>query len=103
MNQELQKLIEQKKEIELKIKELTNNITKSGRMLIGVEHYPTDKPDRWYLAVQCKTTVRKTHSLAMESKSVSRTIFNADTKEEVVKEIPAIIKELQELYEKAIS
>lgn len=102
MNQELQNLIEQKKEIEQKIKELKNDITKSGRTIIGVEHYPTNKPDRWYLAVQCKTTVR-TPAMTFVSKTISRTIFNADTKEEVVKEIPAIIEELQDLYQKAIT
>ncbi len=87
---ELEKLISQKKEIELKIKLLKNQAAIHGFAKIDVEHYPTQKPDRHYLAVYYKPLG--------DGRAKWQTIFSANGRQEVIDAIPGIASNLQELY-----
>lgn len=86
---ELERLKEEKKRIELKIKELSG-IPTYKRCKIDFEEYPTGKPTRHYVAI-------KYYPLGGRPKY--QTIYSATDKEKVVEQIPVIIKELQGLYD----
>ena len=90
MKNELDDLIQQKREIERKIKELRNCASIVGQAKIDVEHYPTTKPDRHFLAVYYKPLDSE--------RSKWQTIFSANDRESVINKIPEIIENLQELY-----
>ena len=87
---ELEELIRQKKELEKRIKELKNQACIVGRVKIDVEHYPTRKPDRHYLAVFYRPLDN--------GREKWQTIFSANNKQSVVDAIPSIVNDLQELY-----
>ena len=87
---ELEKLIEQKKEIERKIKALKNQSIECGFVKIDVEHYPTAKPDRHYLAIK--------YQPIDGGRAKFQTLFSAFDKQSVIDEIPKIIGNLQILY-----
>lgn len=95
---ELERLMEERKAIDQKIKELRDEGGTFGLASVGRVTYPTSKPDRWFVAVDVKTvdytpygyrpaTVRK------------RAIINGLTKEEVIGRVPEIIRDLQGLYD----
>ena len=90
---ELEKLIEQKKEIERKIKALKNQSIECGFVKIDVEHYPTAKPDRHYLAIK--------YQPIDGGRAKFQTLFSAFDKQSVIDEIPKIIENLQKLYSAA--
>ncbi len=92
MNQELEELRRQKKEIERRIAEIKNAQYISGKAKIGVEHYSTGKEDRWYVAVQ---RVSDTFTPTLRYGA----IINGKSMQEVRDCIPAIVKDLQNLYE----
>ena len=87
---ELEKLIKQKKEIEEKIRILKNQSTICGMAKVDVEHYPTLKPDRHFLAVHYKPLD--------DGRAKWQTIFSANSRQEVIDAIPGIISNLQSLY-----
>ena len=88
---ELAELIQQKKEIEQKIRELKNGTSVVGQVKIDVQHYPTNKPSRYFLAVYYKP-------LDSEN-SKWQTIYSSNDRMDVIKVIPRVINNLQELYE----
>lgn len=88
---ELDLLIQQKKDIEKRIKELRNSASVIGSAKIDVEHYATGKPDRHYLAIFYKPLG--------DGRPKWQTIFSSNDRKEVVDEIPNIVKCLQGLYE----
>lgn len=89
---ELEELLKQKKEIEEKIKALKNQGCINGVAKIDIEHYPTEKPDRHFLAIRYKT---------YSGNESWRSIYSACDRESVIKAIPGIIYDLHGLYEKA--
>ena len=93
MNKELEELKRQKRLIEEKIKQIEKQAYVCGRAKIGIEHYPTQKPDRHYLAINTKNYDERYVNWKYKS------ILNAYSFEDIVKEMPEIIKDLQGLYE----
>lgn len=93
---ELDILIQQKKELEWKIKALRNQSDVVGQVKIDVQHYPTDKPDRFFLAVFYKPIPFRGY----EGRSKWQTIFSANDRQSVIDAIPAIVENLQELYDR---
>lgn len=89
---ELDDLIRQKKELEQRIKELKNNASVCGQVKIDMEHYPTAKPDRYYLAVYYKPLG--------DGRPKWQTVFSANDRQKVVEVIPSIIANLQDLYDR---
>ena len=89
---ELMELIEQKKEIERRIKELKDNAQIVGQAKIDVQHYPTGKPDRHFLAVYYKPLD--------SGRQKWQTIYSANDRKAVINVIPQIIGNLQELYDR---
>ena len=87
---ELEKLRQQKKELEARIKELSSRETVCGRAKYGVEHYPTTLPDRHYIAVN---TIHN-----RKQRWVS--VISTDDMHDAVERIPEIIDSLQTLYDK---
>lgn len=94
---ELEKLIAQKREIEQKIREARNRETVVGRVKVGVEHYPTNKPDRHYVAIE--TGYKDGNQTDCMGRRAWRSIINGTSRKEVVAGIPEIIDDLQRMYE----
>jgi hypothetical protein len=89
-------LLEQKKAIEARIRELRDCGLTVGKCRIGREHYTTGKPDRWYLGIEVQTINRE------DRQSVSfRSIVNGLNRDDIVDAIPGIIRDLGELYKRA--
>lgn len=91
---ELESLIEARKKINERIKELKNPRLYYGDAKIDLEHYTTSKPDRWYLAY--KRNIYDAESARWNS------IVSATSKEEIINEIPVIIDTLSGLLDKAM-
>lgn len=91
------KLIAQKKELEQKIREIKNQNITVGRVMVGKETYPTDLPDRWYVAVTA--TYRNGTPKDALGRTMKRAIINGTSKTEVIDQIPDIIRDLQRLYD----
>lgn len=87
---ELEELIQQKKEIESRIKELKNKHLQYGRVKISAEIVSMDS---YYLAIKCATS--------NGVKSSYHKMFCAYGKKNVVDEIPKIINDLENLYKLA--
>lgn len=87
---ELELLIQQKRELEAKIKALKNQSQQYGAAKVDVEHYPTSKPDRHFLAIYYKPLD--------DGRAKWQTIFSANSRQGVVDAIPSIISNLQSLY-----
>lgn len=87
---ELELLIQQKRELEAKIKALKNQSQQYGMAKVDVEHYPTLKPDRHFLAIH--------YQPLGDGRAKWQTIFSANSRQEVVDAIPGIISNLQSLY-----
>lgn len=93
----LQQLMTRKRELEREIRELQCGTTTFGKATCGRETYPTDLPDRWYVAVEA--TYRNGSSKDSIGRSVKRAIINGTSKKEVIDQIPDIIRDLQGLYD----
>lgn len=91
---ELDELIKQKKEIEKKIKDLKSQASAYGAASCAFERYPTDLPDRWYVALDIAYV-----GTGYKRKSSRRSIINGASKQEVIAKIPDVIRDLQGLYE----
>ena len=89
---ELDRLIKQRKEIDKKIKELKNNSVLCGRAKLDVEHYPTQLPDRHYVAIMTD------ESYLGGNRNRWRTVANGKTRDDAINQIPTIINDLQSLY-----
>lgn len=94
---ELEKLIKQKREIEQKIREARHREVIVGRAKVGIEHYPTDKPDRYYVAIE--TGYRSGNRYDAIGRSAWRSIISGESREAVIAGIPEIISDLQKLYD----
>ena len=92
MRTELEELLEQRRLINARIRQIqAENIT-VGRAKIGVERYPTNKPDRWYVAI-------KIQQQYPDKKESWRSIISGDTRADVASKIPDVIRDLQRLYD----
>ena len=100
MSDELEMLINQRREIDEKIKMLKTRSISEGACRIGVEHYATEKPDRWYLGMNTRY-INYDHGFRQQNRF--RCVINAGTKDDVVNAIPDLIRDLRTLYEKAVS
>lgn len=87
----LESLMKQKREIEEKIRMLKNQSSVVGIAKIDVEHYPTLKPDRHFLAVY--------YEPLGDGRKKWQTIFSANDRQSVIEAIPTIANNLQRLYE----
>ena len=86
---ELERLKAERKALDERIKALSG-VPIYKRCKIDVEHYPTEKPSRYFLAVKY---------FPIEGRAKYQTIFSAKDRESVVRAIPEIIEELQGLYD----
>ena len=91
---EIQKLIEERKRIDAKIRELKKRSTQTDNAKLYFEHYPTIRQDEWCVSVK----VHKLDGADASTKDTWRSIIRGHDKESVVNEIIPIITELTELY-----
>ena len=91
MKSEIETLVMQKREIEARIRMLRNQTTIVENMKVDVEHYPTSKPDRHFLAIYYRPLG--------DGRPKWQTVFSANSRGEVIEAIPNIIENLQHLYE----
>jgi len=97
---ELQQLMQQRKELDQKIRQLRKNYPViCGKAKLDKESYPTDKPDRWMIAINCKPKDPPAKGSPWAKESIWRTIINGDNRQECAEAIPGIIKDLQTLYD----
>lgn len=94
---ELEKLIKQKREIEQKIREAKHREVIIGKAKVGIEHYPTDKPDRYYVAIEAG--YRSGNRFDAMGRTAWRSIISGESRETVIAGIPEIISDLQKLYD----
>lgn len=92
---ELDLLMQQKKEIEQRIRELKNKAAQYGKAVCDVERYPTDLPDRWYIALE----VDYCNNWGTRRSPRKRSIINGLSRQEVINQIPDVIRDLQGLYD----
>ena len=92
MNSELENLKNQKRELERRIKELENNTVIYGCAKLDMEHYPTQLPDRHYIAIMVD------ESYLGGNRNRWRTVANGKTRDDAINQIPTIINDLQSLY-----
>lgn len=88
---ELDQLKAQKREIEAKIRALQNQSVQFGLAKVDVEHYPTMRPDRHFLAVHYKPLG--------DGRQKWQTIYSATDRQSVIDAIPTIANNLLRLYE----
>ncbi len=93
MTDELSKLLAQRRALDKKIRELKSISVTFNRAKYDVEHYPTDLPDRHYIAVEY---------MPVRGRTKWTSIISGESKEEVIREIPAIVESLQGLYGKLV-
>lgn len=90
---ELYELLQQRKEIDEQIRQLKSQAVVCGYAKADVEQYPTDKPDRHYIAIKSCFNYHGREDARW------KTIINGASRSDLVEKIPPIIKSLQELYE----
>lgn len=88
---ELQRLMKQKREIEERIRMLKNSMTVYGCVKLDIDHYPTTRPDEYYIAV-------KVPGVMPDDQTRYRSIIRGHSKEECIEKLPQVIKDLQGLY-----
>ena len=90
---ELQELMKQKREIEERIMQIKHPNVIYGCAKIDIDHYPTLRPDEWYVSV-------KVPGVMPEDQTRYRSIIRGHSKEECIEKSPQIINDLQGLYDK---
>lgn len=99
MTDEMRDLLDQKAEIERRIRILRAGFpVMCGKAMLSKEQYPTDKPDRWFVAVEVSYPENRVNPYT-KKKSIWRTVANGEDAN-VVDAIPEIVKDLTALYEK---
>ena len=100
---ELEKLMAEREEIERRKREIAQKIREAkhqetvvGKVKIGIERYPTDLPDRYYVAIAAGYRHGERDSMG---RSAWRAVLNGASKEEVLKGIPGLVRDLQQLYD----
>ena len=99
MQHELGDLMRQKEELERRIKELQGTCygaVTAGKTYLDREHFPTSRPDEWYVAYE--STIMQYRE--KPERHIWRRLYTGRTRESAIKQIPMIIKDFQELYNK---
>lgn len=95
MNKELERLIKQKKEIEQRIRELKNDDVVCGCVKLSKEHYPTPKPDEWFIAV------KRRYAFEVGDRQVRYdSIIRTHEKQHLIPLMVEVINDLTELKER---
>lgn len=94
---EIEKLIAEKKEIEKKIKELKDGRIKKGGAIFVRESFPTDRPDDYKIMVEVIYDRAKEWEFVNKRRNTA--VIVANTREDAIKHIPKIIKDLEGLKE----
>ena len=89
---ELEKLLQQKKEINERIRQLKAQAIICGTAKYDTEHYPTDLPDRHFIAVN------SCYNYLGREQTRWKTIINGGSRSDLIEKIPPIINDLQTLY-----
>ena len=87
---ELEELIEQKRQIEDRIR-ILKGYPMFKRFKVGVETYPTGKAKRYFLAIK--------YFPLDDGRPKYQTLFSSHTRQGIIEEIPSILEELQGLYD----
>ena len=93
---EIQKLIEERRRIDEKIRELRKRSVQTDNAKLYFEHYPTIRQDEWCVSVK----VHKLDGADASTKDTWRSIIRGYDKESVINEIIPIITTLTNLYQK---
>ena len=99
---DLATLLAKRKEINEKIRQLQQQTVICGCAKCDIEKYPTQKPDRHYIAV--KSDYNEGTSQYVNGYRVDRntqrwkTIINGASRSDLIEKIPPIINDLQSLY-----
>lgn len=88
----LEELMAKRKAIDEQIRLIKGGFTINGRAKLDKEHYPTAKPDEWFLAIKCR-------EIDTGGKERWRSVIRSTSKETVIESIPTIIKDLQALFD----
>lgn len=83
--------MEQRRKIDERIRQIKNSIVIYGCTKIDIDHYPTSRPDEWYVSVKVPGVMPEDHTRY-------RSIIRGHSKEECIEKIPQVIKDLQGLY-----
>lgn len=90
-NKRLDELIKQKKEIERQINDLKNQRLETNMCKIAFTHYPSSRPDDYYLAIKGYTDYLDKYSM--------KTIYRTKDKENILKYITQLLNDLKDLQE----
>ena len=92
----LEELKAQRIKINREIKKLESGVyTQCGKVKFDKEHYATERLDEYVVSVAVPTCV-----YGSKNKSKWRSVIRSTEPQEVIEAIPALIKDLQALYEK---
>ena len=103
MENELQKLIREKEELERRIMMLTD-----GKVIMDTVKLDTIKcvcsaqEGKWAVSYNYRHIVRVGRECTLKERSKWVPLFSCENREEAINMIPKVINELNELYEKAI-
>lgn len=87
----IEELKQKRKELDAEIKRLLNeDFCQVGKCKLDKEHYPTSKPDEYYVAVQI--------TLPDSGKLIWRSVARSTDKQECIEMIPGIVENLSGLY-----
>jgi hypothetical protein len=102
MNDELMQLMAEKRELERRINLLkTGGITHDNVKIDRIGFAGYYQRGKWALFCRYKHTVARGRNGIPEERTKWQTIINGDSKEDVVKQIPDLIKALNAIYEEA--
>lgn len=88
MAKTIEELMAERKQIDAQIKEIKERGTVYGKAKLGIDHYPTAKPDEWVVSLW----------VGNEGKKRWRSVIRGLTRDEVINAIPNLIDDLHGLY-----
>lgn len=90
----LEELKAQRKALDDQIKALRNNARIAGRTKLDMEHFATTRPDEWGVYIRRDTG-------DTDLREQWKCVIKDTDKEKVIGKIPELVKDLQELLNKA--
>lgn len=92
----LEELRRKRKEIDDEIKKIINaDFYQVGNVKFDKDHYPTNRPDEFYVAVHCE--------IPDSGKLVWRSVVRNTDKQKAIDGIPDVIENLKELYDALVT
>lgn len=92
----LEELKRKRKEIDDEIKKLLNaDFMQVGNVKFDKDHFPTARPDEYYVAVQSKIHCGRNPG---QEKLLWRSVIRSQNKQEVIDRIPKLVKNMKELH-----